>query len=663
MFCLRWFLGAALCLGAGNAVLGGELRLLAKPHDPYGSPRPARGQENVPLLTTFYVELGVDQGGGSDAVLPESVGIELEPEGQPALAVLRPGRQAADGYRASFMPGKDPKRGASLIVYVDSRRRLLPSTRYTIRVSARSREGASLPAGAGTWQFTTEAAPKTHPLRFDLSLDAPAVRWHGGFFTGFCSPGFCTSAANRVPTYRLMEEVRKTAPRAWSLQRDFWLTGMEHQPAFLSGNLPNVVRERETRRIAAMEKHPDGVLLRVEDFFGHPQYGIPSDRPPSADYHPGDEVLIADGVHDARAKVVRTDDRQRTVLVTAFDTPAGGWKIAYAGPLNRTEDPNAPGLFPPGGCYLRKFRPSGTPMYYWGRLDREWDLAHRQFQRRLMPNFADAPGDLAIDGRNWTTAKDYVELHEATRAITSHIIRRYGDAALTFPWSVFNEPDLIGHFWRSDWNELQKFYDYTVDAILRAFEDHGYDSQRVFVGGLELGGIFGTNLRLREFLAPLLAAGSGPGCPSGERRVCRPAIGGKAVEAGRATLPDPRRARLAVRLHLGPRVQPFPAHGGQADPSQGNGPGDRPRVLRPAVGQFARVVPRVGLPARPRLRRQLPGQRLLPDLVRRRGAPAVDPGRQGPAIRLRRVDPHVLALAEPEFRGPQRLRPGHRGRR
>jgi hypothetical protein len=55
-------------------------------------------------------------------------------------------------------------------------------------------------------------------------------------------------------------------------------------------------------------------------------------------------------------------------------------------------------------------------------------------------------------------------------------------------------------FWRADWDELQRFYDYTTDAILRAFEDRGYDSTKVFIGGLELGGIFGTNLRLREFL-------------------------------------------------------------------------------------------------------------------------------------------------------------------
>src|SRR5262249_6327501 len=51
------------------------------------------------------------------------------------------------------------------------------------------------------------------------------------------------------------------------------------------------------------------------------------------------------------------------------------------------------------------------------------------------------------------------------------------------------------------WDELQRYYDYTTDAILRAFEDRGLDSDRVMIGGLELGAIFGTNLKLREFLA------------------------------------------------------------------------------------------------------------------------------------------------------------------
>ena len=122
-----------------------------------------------------------------------------------------------------------------------------------------------------------------------------------------------------------------------------------------------------------------------------------------------------------------------------------------------------------------------------------------------MVNFADAPGDLSVDGRDWTYPKDYAEYHEVVRAYTDHLIQRYGDACLDFVWSVCNEPDLAAAFWRSgDWNELQKFYDYTVDAVLRAFEDHGYDSDRVIVGGLEIGAIFGTHIEgpiLKIFLS------------------------------------------------------------------------------------------------------------------------------------------------------------------
>ncbi|MFQ5804867.1 MAG: HEAT repeat domain-containing protein [Phycisphaerae bacterium] len=434
-------------------------------------------------------------------MLADSVAVKLQPEDGKAFDILRPGRQFTPGYSGRLLVRRAGRDGESLAVYVDSERDLRPSTTYAVRVVARSRRGAELVPKDGTWSFTTEPAPSMHRISFGLDLTTRPVRWHGAFFSGFCKPSFCTSSSNRIPSYELMDDVRKLYPKAWSLQRDFGMTGMEHQPKFLSGNLANLVRERETRRITVVEHRQDEILLRVEDFFGHEQYGIPSARPVSEDYHPGDEVLIADGVHNARAKVLTPDDKDSTVLVSAFETPPGGWKLEYTRPLPKKQDPHAPGLFPPSGCYLRKFRPSGTPHYYWGRLDKEWDLVHGRFGRRLIPNFTDAPGDLSVDGRNWTTAKDYEELHDVVRTMTGHLIERYGDACLDFVWSVFNEPDLMPAFWRSDWNELQKFYDYTVDGILRAFEDHGYDSQRVFVGGLELGAIFGTHLKLREFLA------------------------------------------------------------------------------------------------------------------------------------------------------------------
>ena len=245
------------------------------------------------------------------------------------------------------------------------------------------------------------------------------------------------------------------------------------------------------------------------------------------DYHPGDEVLIADGVHDARARVVSVDDDASTVLVTAFDRPREDGSSSTNDPCRRRKTPTHRAVSPWRVLSPQDFAPGGTPVYYWDRLDREWDLAHCRFHRRLAPNFADAPGDLSIDGRNWTTAKDYAEYHQVVRDVTGHIIERYGDACLEFPWSVFNEPDLIGFFWRSDWDELQKFYDYTVDGVLRAFEDHGYDSHQVMVGGLELGGIFGVHLRLREFLAHCSPRAEAKGALERNAAMADPKLDGK----------------------------------------------------------------------------------------------------------------------------------------
>ena len=501
-FQLAWrrVVWVAVAASVALPVYGQQVTLVQRKRDPYGYPRPGRAEQQVPLRTSFYIELTADEKTPADTVDAESIGIRLKPEGGEAIDLLTPPGTFASGYSGKIFSRRNRQGNPTTVVYVDTQRPLRPSTTYALLLSARSSSGGELPPKDRIWRFTTESAPVVHPVSFALDLAAPPVRWHGAFFSGFCKPSFCTSHANRIPGYQLMDEVSKRHPKAWSLQRDFWMTGMEHQPKFLSGNLPNAVRELQTRRITKIQTRPDEILLHVEDFFGHQQYGIPSGRPVSDDYHRGDEVLIADGVSDARAEVLETDDSAGTVLVSSFESPRAGWKIEYAKPLPLEEDPNAPGLFPPGGCYLRKFRPAGTPRYYWGRIDKEWDLAHKRFGRRLMPNFADAPGDLSVDGRNWTTAKDYAELHEVVRAMTGHLIDRYGDASLDFVWDVLNEPDLQRAFWRSDWNELQKFYDYTVDGILRAFEDRGYDSDRVFVGGLELGAIFGTNLRLRDFL-------------------------------------------------------------------------------------------------------------------------------------------------------------------
>ncbi len=630
MSCTRLAIPAFLVLAFGPiAVAQGprpRAKLVERAPDPHGSPRPFRDARDVPVRTSLYVELAAP----AAEVDPDSVSISLRPDGGDALELLGPGRRFAAGA-SGWLRTKNNLSGArSLAVYIEPPGPHKPATRYTATVRASA--GTGQPADAGTWSFTTESVGASHALAFRLDLAAEPVRWHGRFFSGVCNVTFCSQAAQYGPTYDLMAEARKRHPRAWSYQRDFWPTGTDFRPpsSFLAVNLPNIVRERETRRIAAIEPRESKVALHVEDVFGHAQYGIPARRPIAEDYRPGHEVLIADGIHDARTKVITVDGAAGTVVVAPFADPPGGWKIAYDGPLPTRDDPDAPGLFPPGGCYLRKDNPHGTPCYYWGRLDKEFDLIHRRYGRRLMVNFADATGDLARDGRSWTTVKDLAQWHDVARTIAGHVIDRYGAAALEFTWSVFNEPDLGAIFWRASWDELQDFYDYSTDAILRAFEDRGYDSSKVFIGGLELGGIFGTNLRLREFLAHCSPrAGAGRLAP--QRRRVRPAARRPAVAPGRIALPRPRRQGEPVRLHLDPLVQPVGADGRQADQGQGDGPGDRPGLLCEIVDQLARVVSRLDAAARRGGGRLVPGRRLFPRLVRRRRAP--------PAPRAPRVIP------------------------
>ena len=482
-----------------------ELQLLRMQPDPYGYPRPTADAKHVPVGTSLFLQIGFAEKNPADKVLPETVSVSLQSPRTESVTMLAAGEEFAAGYSGKITPSRKPK--SALAVYIDGESELLPGTTYTVSIEARSRDGATLRGPKASWRFTTAESEELRSVDFTLDLTQKPVVWHGGFFTGFCKPSFCTSASNRISGYELMREVRMQSPRAWSLQRDFSPTSTGHQPEFLNWSHPNVVRERETRRITAMLPTDNGILLQVEDFFGHEQYGIESDRPLSNDYKPGDEVLIADGVNDGRTKVsniVEDSAEGRSLIVTPFDTPKDGWKIEYSRPLPTEQDPNAPGWFPYGGCYLRKFRPVGTPHFYWGRIDKEWDIACQGFDRRLVVNFTDAPGDLALDGRQWTYPKDYVQYHEVIRAYTSHLIERYGDKCLDFVWSVFNEPDLATAFWRSrDWNELQRFYDYTTDAILRSFEDYGYDSNHVFIGGLEIGAIFKTHIEkpiLKTFL-------------------------------------------------------------------------------------------------------------------------------------------------------------------
>jgi hypothetical protein len=503
MFRSRTLLASLLAVLTTLPVSGQEVRMVVRQPDPYGSPRPANGAVHVPLRTSIYFELDLREAKPTDRILADSVTLDLQAAGGETVHLLLPNRRFAEGAGGWLRPRFS--RGGSLAVYVDPGVVLQPATTYTARAAARSREGVELAAKDATWSFTTETAPEQHAVKFALDLGEEPVRWHGGFFTGICNVVFCTREETFGPLYRMMSGAHARHPRAWRYQRDIWMTATDDRKPewhlLMDPQVPSLVRERETRRITALQERAEGVLLHLEDFFGHAQYGVAAGRPLSEDYKPGYEILVADGVSDARSKVLAVDDAARTILVARIATPEPGWHLDYQAPPPEKENPDAPGLFAAGGTHLRRLDPSGTPVHFWGRLDKEWDLAHVAGGRRLAVNFVEAPSDLSLTARPYTRPKDYAEWHEVVRTVTGHLIDRYGDASLEFAWTVFNEPDLVGDYWRFHWDEVQRFYDYTVDAVLRAFEDRGYDSGRVRVGGWELGAIFGPHLRLKEILA------------------------------------------------------------------------------------------------------------------------------------------------------------------
>ena len=157
----------------------------------------------------------------------------------------------------------------------------------------------------------------------------------------------------------------------------------------------------------------------------------------------------------------------------------------------------------------------------------------------------------------------------------------------------------------------------------------GYDSNKVFIGGLELGGIFGTNLKLQRVPRPLLAP----------RPTAKGALPLNAAVADRRL--DGKRSRRVEALCR--------AHDGKGSPcdfvsihaynrselmaaklirAKEMALEIDPEYYRDALGQLARVLPRLDAAARRGGGRRLPGQRLLPDLVRRRRAPPAPPGRE-----------------------------------
>jgi xylan 1,4-beta-xylosidase len=66
--------------------------------------------------------------------------------------------------------------------------------------------------------------------------------------------------------------------------------------------------------------------------------------------------------------------------------------------------------------------------------------------------------------------RDYAKWSELAFQFTRHLRERYGDAEVkTWLWEVWNEPDI--DYWKGTPEEYFKLYDFTADAVLRAFPE------------------------------------------------------------------------------------------------------------------------------------------------------------------------------------------------
>ena len=123
----------------------------------------------------------------------------------------------------------------------------------------------------------------------------------------------------------------------------------------------------------------------------------------------------------------------------------------------------------------------GRPVYSWTIIDHIFDTFHQAGIKPLVeigfmpealsthpePYRHDFPRGSIYTG--WAyPPKDYQKWSELVFQLAHHLRQRYGDDELrSWLWEVWNEPD-IG-YWQGTANEYFQLYDFTTDAVLRAF--------------------------------------------------------------------------------------------------------------------------------------------------------------------------------------------------
>jgi xylan 1,4-beta-xylosidase len=129
---------------------------------------------------------------------------------------------------------------------------------------------------------------------------------------------------------------------------------------------------------------------------------------------------------------------------------------------------------------------NGNPVYSWTIIDHIFDTFHAAGIKPIVeigfmpealsthpqPYRHDFPKvSVGSIYTGWAyPSRDYAKWSELVFQLTRHLRERYGDAEVkTWLWEVWNEPDI--DYWKGTPEEYFKLYDFTADAVLRAFPD------------------------------------------------------------------------------------------------------------------------------------------------------------------------------------------------
>jgi xylan 1,4-beta-xylosidase len=210
---------------------------------------------------------------------------------------------------------------------------------------------------------------------------------------------------------------------------------------------------QEATQITKVEVHadrPDGPMPPIWNYFGYDE--------PNFTYASNGKKLLDELASLSPAPVyVRVHN--------LFTTGDGSSSLKWGSTNVYTEDP------------------AGKPIYNWTILDRIFDTFQASRIKPLVeigfmpealsthpqPYRHSFPQGSVFTG--WTyPPKDFQKWAELVFQFVRHLRERYGDAEVkSWLWEVWNEPDIA--YWQGTQQEFFKLYDYSVEAVLRAFPE------------------------------------------------------------------------------------------------------------------------------------------------------------------------------------------------